>query len=178
MILRKIFLVHLLSYIRKINNMESIETIKKSNIKPKNNLNSNSNYAFEVVIVEDNHLSNAILSRALDSTIKTIQNLKNIAVKFSSFYKGSDFLNYLENNDFMDKKLIVFSDFHLEDNMDGGEILRNVKQKKSDATVVIMSDTSNEQIWIDAIKMGAYCFLPKGNKIPVVCSEILFQMVV
>jgi DNA-binding NtrC family response regulator len=158
--------------------MGAISNTKQYETNTKNNSISNSNNSVEVVVIEDNRLTNTILSRALESTIKTIENLKNITIAFSSYANGADFLNYLENKDFNDSKLIVFSDFHLEDNMDGGEILKNVKQKKSDAFVIIMSDSSNEQIWLEAIKNGAYCFLPKSNKIPVVCSELLFQMIV
>jgi len=87
-------------------------------------------------------------------------------------------LAYFKNKDFIDSKLIVFSDYHLEDNMNGGEILRNIKQRIADATVIIMSDTTNKQISIDTMNMGAYCFLPKDNKTPVICSELLFHMVV
>ena len=35
---------------------------------------------FEVVVIEDNHLINTIMSKALESTINTIKNLKNILV--------------------------------------------------------------------------------------------------
>lgn len=150
----------------------------KTESNPKISSNVNSNYLFEVVVIEDNHLINTIMSKALESTINTIRNLKNISVRFSSFHNGGDFLNFFESKDFSSSKLIVFSDFHLEDNMNGIEIMRNVKNRKSDATVVIMSDSSNKQIPLDSEKMGAYCFLPKDSKTTVICSELLFQMVV
>jgi DNA-binding NarL/FixJ family response regulator len=43
--------------------------------------------------------------------------------------------------------------------------------------VIIMSDSPNKQIPIDTINMGAHCFLPKDNKTPVICSELLFKMI-
>ncbi len=158
--------------------MDIVSSTKKIETNSKKNVFTTSKNNFEVVVIEDNRLTNKILSRALESTIKTIETLKNISVKFLSFHTGSDFLTYLESKDFSSLKLIVFSDYHLEENVDGGEILKCTKQRKADASVVIMSDSSNEQIWLDAVKNGAYCFLPKSNKIPVVCSELLFQMVV
>lgn len=158
--------------------MDIVSSTKKIDTSTRNNSITKSNNSFEVVVIEDNKLTNTILSRALESTIKSIQNLKNITVNFLSFQNGSDYLTYLESKDFSSLKLIVFSDYHLEDNMDGGEILKNTKQRKADASVIIMSDSSNEQIWLDAVKNGAYCFLPKSNNIPVVCSELLLQMVV
>jgi len=157
--------------------MESVSTIKKLETNSKNNSISNSKYAFEVVVIEDNHLTNTILCKALDSTINTIYNLKQIPVKFTSFQNGNDFLAFLESRDVFESKLIVFSDFYLEDNMNGGEILRRIKQKRVDSTVIIMSDSPNKQIPIDTVNMGAYCFLPKDNKTPVICSELLFKMV-
>jgi DNA-binding NarL/FixJ family response regulator len=134
--------------------------------------------AAEVIVIEDNRLTNMVMSKALASTIDKIQSLKNIHINFSCFHLGEDFLNYLANNDFTDSKLIVFSDYFLEGNITGGQILRIIKKKKADATVIIVSDTTNPQIPVDVVDMGAYCFIPKSNKAPVYCSEILFQKVV
>ncbi|HSO84952.1 MAG TPA: response regulator [Draconibacterium sp.] len=157
--------------------METVSKIKTVETNSRINSIGKSNYSFEVVLIEDNHLLNTILSKALDSTINTIHNLKKILVKFTSFQNGSDFLNYLKNREFCDSKLIVFSDYYLEENMNGGVILRNIKQKCIDSTVIIMSDSSNKQIPIDTVNMGAHCFLQKDHKTPVICSEMLFQMV-
>ncbi len=132
----------------------------------------------EVIVVEDNHLANMVLSTALSSTIKTIQNLKNTYIKFSRFHRGGDFLNYLKNNDFNDSKLIVFSDYFLEDEINAKNILKSVKQKKNDSTVIIVSDTPNLQIQSEIVALGAHSFIPKSNKTPVLCSGILFQKVV
>lgn len=157
-----------------------METISRAkNLETSTNISStdNSNPSFEVVVIEDNFLTNTILSKALDSTIKSIHNLKNIVVKFSSFQNGSDFLNYFNSEELCNSKLIVFSDYHLEENMNGGKILRFIKQKRADASVIIMSDTTDKQISIDIMNKGAYCFLPKDYKTPVICSELLFQMV-
>ena len=41
-------------------------------------------------------------------------------------------------------KLIVFSDYYLEEEMNGAEIPKNVKEKGIDATVIIMSDTTKD----------------------------------
>jgi DNA-binding NtrC family response regulator len=149
-------------------------------VKTKNQYNPKTNEkpSVEVVVIEDNHLVNMVLSTALNSTIKTIQNLQNIYIKFSRFHKGGDFLKYLENNDFSDSRLVVFSDYFLEDKMNGSQILKSIKQKKDDAIVVIVSDTTNPQIPVDIVNLGAYRFIPKSNKAPVLCSEILFQNVV
>lgn len=157
--------------------METVSRIKNVETNTQNNSINNTDYTFEVVVIEDNHLTNTILSRALHSIINTIYSIKQIAVKFSSFQNGGEFLSYLENRESNDVKLIVFSDYYLEDNMNGGKILTKVKKKITDSTVVIMSDSPNTQIPIEAKKKGAYCFLPKSNKTPVICSEMLFQMV-
>ena len=157
--------------------METVGSLKKLETSTKINSVDKSNYSFEVVVIEDNHLTNTILTRALDSTINSIYNLKNIRIKFISYQYGSDFLTYLENRELYASKLIVFSDYHLEENMNGGKILRSVKQKYADAIVVLMSDSPNKQIPIDAVNMGAHCFLSKNHKTPVICSEILFKMV-
>jgi DNA-binding NtrC family response regulator len=157
--------------------METVSRLKNVETSTKIISNDNSNPSFEVVVIEDNHLTNIILSKALDSTINTIHNLKQISVKFSSFQNGGDFLSYLESREFGKSKLIVFSDYHLEENMNGAEILRNIKQTNVDSTVIIMSDSTNKQISVDTLNMGAYCFLSKNNKTPVICSQMLFQMV-
>jgi DNA-binding NarL/FixJ family response regulator len=158
--------------------MEVISSIKKTDTNSKTKFTNMSNSSFEVIVIEDNHLINTIMSKALESTINTIKNLINIPVTFSSFHNGGDFLNYFESRDINNLNLIVFSDYHLEDNMNGVEILKNIKRRKSDATVIIMSDSANEQISNDSLKYGAYCFLRKDAKTTVICSELLFQMVV
>ena len=132
----------------------------------------------EVIVIEDNHLVNMVLSKKLNSTITTIQNLKNIYIKFSCFHRVDDFLFYLENNDFTESRLIVFSDYFLEDSINGSHILKSIKQRKSDATVVIVSDTTNPQIPVDIVHLGAHSFIPKSKIAPVLCSGILYQKVV
>lgn len=157
--------------------MQAVGTVKNLETNLKISSVGKSKYAFEVVVIEDNHLTNTILCKALDSIINTIYNLKQIAVKFTSYNNGGDFLAFLNSRDSFDSKLIVFSDYHLEENMNGVEILKRIKQKHVDSTVVIMSDSPNTQIPIDAVNIGAYCFLPKNPKTPVICSEMLFRMV-
>jgi FixJ family two-component response regulator len=157
--------------------MEAESRIKNVEIQTSLKTSNKLKHPYEVVVIEDNHLTNTILSKALDSTINSIYNLKQITVKFSSYSKGSDFLAYLKSKDFLNVNLIVFSDYHLEDNITGVEILQNIKQRKVDATVVLMSDSPNQQISVDAMKTGAYCFLSKSNKTPVICSKLLSHLV-
>ena len=100
---------------------------------------------FEVAVIEDNKLINMILSKTLESTISRIRNLKKIPVKFSSFRSGTEFLGYLKKKNFVNTKLIVFSDYYLEEKVNGPEILQFVKQNDIDATVIIMSDTTTKE---------------------------------
>ena len=157
--------------------METGKGIAGLETKNQYNPKINEKPSVEVIVIEDNHLLNMVLSKALTSTISTIQNLKNIYIKFSRFHRGGDFLDYLHANDFTESRLIVFSDYFLEDSINGSQIIKNIKQKKADATVVIVSDTGNPQIPVDVVNLGAYSFIPKGNKAPVICSGILFQKV-
>jgi|JFJP01.1.fsa_nt_gi DNA-binding NarL/FixJ family response regulator len=146
--------------------------------KTKFNPEINQKPSVEVIVIEDNHLVNLVLCKKLNSTINTIQNLKNIYIKFSRFHRGDDFLYYLENNDFTESRLIVFSDYYLEDSVNGSQLLKSIKQKKTDATVVIVSDTTNPQIPVDIVHLGAHSFIPKSKIAPVLCSGILYQKVV
>lgn len=157
--------------------METVKKITKLEVNNQFRQKNSTYQSVEVIVIEDNQLTNMMMRKALVSTINTIQKLKNINIEFSCFHIGQEFLNYFENKDFTDLKLIVFSDFFLEDKMNGGEILRVIKQKKADATVVIVSDTTNPQIPVDVINMGAYRFIPKSNNSPVFCAELLFQKV-
>lgn len=157
--------------------MESVKEIAGVELKKQYNPTINEKPSVEVIVIEDNHLVNMVLSKALVSTINTIQNLKNIFIRFSRFHKGGDFLSYFQNNDFTDSILVVFSDYFLEDNITGNQILQTIKQKKPDATVVIVSDTANPLIPAEVVNLGAHSFIPKSNKAPVLCSGILFQKV-
>ena len=158
-----------------------METVKgNSGVETKNKYNPgiNEKPSVEVIVIEDNHLVNMVLCKKLNSTITTIQNLKNIYIKFSRFHRGDEFLYYLENNDFTESRLIVFSDYYLEDSVNGSQLLKSIKQKKTDATVVIVSDTTNPQIPVDIVNLGAHSFIPKSKIAPVLCSGILYQKVV
>ena len=159
--------------------MEIASTNKKLEINTKANTFCMPDQTFEVAVIDDNKLINMILlSKALDATINRIRSLKKFAIKFSSFKNGTDFLTYLDNKEFGNSKLIVFSDYYLEENVNGDEILKKIKQKDIDSTVIIMSDTTNKQTSVDTVNMGAHCFLPKDKKTPFICSEILSQMVI
>ena len=158
-----------------VSRTNKLETQQKT--QTQDNSLSNTNFAYEVVVIEDNQLTNTVLSRALNSAINTIHSLKNIQIKFSSFQNGQKFLTYFGEKVFDTSRLIVFSDYYLEENMNGVKILKSIKLKKADSTVIIMSDSGNSQIAVDAENSGAYCFLPKNLKTPVICSELLFQMI-
>ena len=158
--------------------MENLKTSKQINLDADVKPIYNPLQAFEVVIIDDNKLVNMILSKALDSTISRIRNLKKVPMKFSSFKSGKEFLEYLKKKDFGNTKVIVFSDYYLEENVKGAEILQCVKEKGIDASVIIMSDTYNKETTVDTVKNGAHCFLPKDKETPKMCSEILSQMVI
>ena len=144
--------------------------------KTKANLSCIPDRTFEVVVIEDNKLINTILSNVLDSTINKIVHSTKYPIKFSSFYFGADFLTYLENRNPDRSELIVFSDYYLENDMNGAKILKRIKQKGIDATVIIMSDATNKQTSIDTVYMGAHCFLFKNSRTPFVCSSILSRI--
>lgn len=145
-------------------------------------INSQSVYnavqSFEVAVIDDNKLINLVLTKTLNSTINKLRRLKKISIKFSSFGSGTDFLHYLKRKEVGNSKFIVFSDYYLEEEVNGGEILKYIKEKENDATVIIMSDTTNKQTSVDTVDMGAHCFLPKNSQTPDICSKILTQMVV
>jgi len=158
--------------------MDLIKTVKKKNLEIGIDQTCCNNRILEVAVVEDNRLVNLILSNELSSTISKLKVELKCDINFSRFYSGKDFLSYVENKNEHGLKYIVFSDFYLEDKMNGVEILKQLKNWKIDATVVITSDTTNRQTSIDTLEMGAFRFVPKDDSTPIVCSEILYQMVI
>ena len=64
--------------------METVSRIKKVETNTLKNEKNNIENAFEVVVIEDNHLANTVLSKALNSAINSIQSLKN---KRPNYYK-------------------------------------------------------------------------------------------
>lgn len=128
------------------------------------------NEALEIVVIEENKLSNMLLSQTFDSTIKRIRNLKNFPVKFSSFHSRTKFLTYLEDHDFGASKLIVFTDYRFENEETGREILNRIKQKEIDATMIIMSDSGiKEKVNQDYYKKWS-AYVPKKDKKQVIYS--------
>jgi len=158
--------------------MDLIKTVKKKNLEIGIDRTCSKSIALEVAVVEDNRLVNLILSSELFSTITRLKNERNCNINFSRFYSGKDFLSYLENKNDQGLRYIIFSDFYLENNMNGVKILKQLKKREINATVIITSDTTNRQISIDAMKMGAFRFVPKDDSTPIVCSEILYQLVI
>lgn len=139
-------------------NMES--TINNLGMSAKFNLIGES---LEIVVIEDNKLSNMLLSQTFDSMIKRIRSLKNFPLKFSSFKSTSNFLNYLESNEFEGTKLMVFTDQNLEKVAQGPEVLDTLEKKEIDVTMIAMSGSEKtRQSREQAKKTGD--FLPKKNK--------------
>lgn len=156
--------------------------VEDTNTKFKKKINTQSLYSpvqsFEVAVIDDNKLINLVLTKTLNSTINRLRSLKKISIKFSSFGSGTDFLYYLRKKEVGNSKFIVFSDYYLEEEVNGAEILKYIKEKENDATVIIMSDTTNKQTSVDTINMGAHCFLPNDSQTPSICTNILTQMVI
>ena len=104
--------------------MEFLNTVRKFKALSRKDMTvDRSSESFEVVVIEDNKLTNLILSNVLEATIDRIKKIKKCPIKFSSFQFGNDFLSYLENRELGNSKLIVFSDYHLENDITGAEIL-------------------------------------------------------
>lgn len=101
--------------------------------------------SLEIVVIEENKLSNMLLSQTFDSMVKRICNLKNFPLKFSSFKNMAGFLSYLKNNEFGKTKLMIFSDYSLEKGEHGMDILNTVEQKEIDATIIVMSDSDTKE---------------------------------
>lgn len=128
------------------------------------------NEALEIVVIEENKLSNMLLSQTFDSMIKRIRSLKNFPVKFSSFHSRTKFLNYLEENQFGMSKMMVFTDYRLENETTGEEILHKIKLKNIDATMIVMSDSGiKEKVNQDYYKKWS-AYVPNKAKNQVVFS--------
>jgi len=131
----------------------------------------------EVAVVEDNKLFNLILSNELSSTVNKLKDKNNCTINFSNFHRGNDFLAFLEDPGISRSQVIVFSDYYLENEMNGAVILDRIRQKEINASVVITSDITNKQTSEDTLKIGALRFIPKDINTPLICSEMLVQLV-
>jgi CheY-like chemotaxis protein len=134
------------------------------------NVSNNTNEALEIVVIEENKLSNMLLSQTFESTIKRIRNLKNFPIKFSSFHSRTKFLTYLEDHDFGASKMIVFTDYRLENEETGQEILKQIQRKEIDATMIVMSDSGiKEKVNQDYYKKWS-AYVPEKDKKQVIYS--------
>jgi DNA-binding NarL/FixJ family response regulator len=156
--------------------MEDVKVCIKQEEKSGVNSFFTSKRVVEVAVVEDNKLFNLILSNELSSAVNKIKDRKDCTINFSNFHKGTDFLNFLEDPKNRNSKIIVFSDYYLEDEMNGAVILKRIKQKEINARVVITSDITNKQTSEDTLKIGALRFIPKDINTPLICSEMLYQL--
>ncbi|MCA1758600.1 MAG: hypothetical protein LC658_02430, partial [Bacteroidales bacterium] len=69
--------------------METVKEITKLEITNQfRQKNSTYQSSIEVIVIEDNQLTNMMMRKALVSTINTIQKLKNINIEFSCFHAG------------------------------------------------------------------------------------------
>ncbi|MEZ5103001.1 MAG: response regulator [Draconibacterium sp.] len=140
-----------------------------------NNSNYDSVQSFEIIVIEDNKLINMILSKTLDSTINRIRNLKKVPVKFSSFRKGTDLLDYLKTKSFYNSKLLVFSDYYLEGEENGAEVIQYIKENDIDATIIVMSDFATKNASGDPLEVKSNRFLPKGRTVPNIYAKVINQ---
>ncbi len=105
---------------------------------------------FKIFVVEDNEWYNRLL----------VHNLSlNPDYEIESFSKGKDCLNNLHKN-----PDVVTLDYRLPD-MQGLEVLKNIKAENPDIQVILISEQDDIEVVVELLKYGAYDYIVKSNDI-------------
>ncbi len=113
-------------------------------------MSTNSAKAFKIFVVEDDEWYNRLL----------VHNLSlNPDYDIESFSNGKDCLrNLYKNPD------VVTLDYRLPD-MQGLEVLKNIKAENPDIQVILISEQDDIEVVVELLKYGAYDYIVKSNDI-------------
>lgn len=103
----------------------------------------------KIFLVDDDSFITATLERVLNNV-----GYKNIEI----YPSGKKCIKYIKNN-----PEIVFLDFHLDEEMDGIEVLKKIKRHSQDIQVIFTTSMESVVLAIKSIKLGASDFLLKKD---------------
>lgn len=103
----------------------------------------------KIFLVDDDSFITATLERVLNNV-----GYKNIEI----YPSGKKCIKYIKNN-----PEIVFLDYHLDDEMDGIEVLKRIKGYSTDIQVIFTTSMESVVLAIKSIKLGASDFLLKKD---------------
>jgi DNA-binding NtrC family response regulator len=112
------------------------------------NIMTSQNKALKIFIVEDNPFYSALLS----------QHLEKYTTNISAFEHSSGCVNRLtETPD------VIFLDFYLEEELNGLDILKKIKNLNPKIPVVIVTGQESIAATLDTMKHGAFDYVKKDN---------------
>lgn len=116
----------------------------------------------KIFVVEDNDFFGSML----------IQEITNYSNDITRFIDGADCLLHLQHN-----PDIIFVDYHLESDMNGFQVLQQIKAVNPDIHVVLLTGQDDINIAVDCMKFGAFDYIVKNeyafDKIQLVINKII-----
>lgn len=105
---------------------------------------------FKIFVVEDNEWYNKLLVHNLEL---------NPDYEVNSFLNGRECLAHLD-----ERPDVITLDYRLPD-MNGSEVLKQVKKENEDIEVILISEQDDIEVVVDLLKQGAYDYIVKSNDI-------------
>lgn len=105
---------------------------------------------FRIFVVEDNEWYNKLLVHNLEL---------NPDYEVISFLSGKECIAHLDEN-----PDVITLDYRLPD-MNGSEVLKQVKKINEDIEVILISEQDDIEVVVDLLKQGAYDYIVKSNDI-------------
>ena len=127
---------------------------------------------YSVFLVDDDKMF-------LTSLKNNLRNKFGNMLKISEFTKGEECIENLESHgDSTPPPDIVILDYYLADDTDpeiqsGVKVLRKVKSRSNDTTVIMLSGEDKMQVAVDCIKNGAYEYVVKSESAFVRIEQVL-----
>lgn len=111
-----------------------------------------------ISVLEDSNFYNSIITRQLEIFTSEIKNTKDYKFRIESFLYPEDFIRNLRNP--LD---IAVVDYYLGNGFTGSQIIKQIKDKKPDCHVIIISQHESLRTSIGPLILGACEFIHKDR---------------
>ena len=126
-----------------------------------------------VLVVEDNEYYNKLLTGALSRSIRSLPGKSRFEMSFHSFTNSLECMKKIKSRKLSSYDTIAFVDYYVGHGINGGHILKLLKEQNNDTMVILLSQTKNIEQKLE--QNNSSYFVVKDSYAPALCCLYLEQ---